>query len=206
MFIQEMTKSDCLSTLAHARLGRLACAHENQPYIVPIYFVYEEPYLYGFATPGQRVEWMRSNPLVCVELDQVEARDQWTSIIIFGQYEELPDTPEGGQAQPHGREPSRRTARPTWISYPDQERLHAHELLQEHAVWWEPGSVPCTHGNPGQALTPVFYRIRIDRITGRRATPSPGGPAGSRRPSPAREGQGWLRRVFRALFKPLASG
>jgi nitroimidazol reductase NimA-like FMN-containing flavoprotein (pyridoxamine 5'-phosphate oxidase superfamily) len=204
MVIQEMTKSDCLSALAHARLGRLACAHENQPYIVPIYFAYEEPYLYGFATPGQKVEWMRSNPLVCVELDEVEARDQWTSIILFGQYEELPGTPEGDPAQPHVREPSRRTARPTSISFAEQERLHAHDLLQEHAVWWEPGSVPCTHSNPGQLITPVFYRIRIDRITGRRATPGPSGPHRSSARPAARGSQSWLRGVFHALARPFA--
>ena len=26
--------------------------------------------LYGFTTPGQKVEWMRANPLVCVEVKQ----------------------------------------------------------------------------------------------------------------------------------------
>jgi nitroimidazol reductase NimA-like FMN-containing flavoprotein (pyridoxamine 5'-phosphate oxidase superfamily) len=93
MFIQEMTRSDCLSTLTRARLGRLACTRENQPYVVPIYFVYQEPYLYSFSMPGQKVEWMRSNPLVCVEFDEGEGRDEWTSIVILGRYEELPDTP-----------------------------------------------------------------------------------------------------------------
>ena len=62
MVIQEMTNSECLSALAGARLGRLACTHENQPYVVPIYFVYEDPYLYGFTTPGLKVEWMRAIP------------------------------------------------------------------------------------------------------------------------------------------------
>jgi hypothetical protein len=179
MVIQEMMKRDCLSTLAHARLCRLACAHENQPYVVPIYFVYHQPYLYSFTMPGQKVEWMRSNPRVCVELDEVEDRERWTSIVIFGQYEELPDTPEG-----------------------EQERLHAYELLQAHAAWWEPGGTACTRGNPEQPVTPVFYRIRIDRISGRRATPSPGGPVRSRTPSPARDGQGWLRWIVRAFSKP----
>jgi uncharacterized protein len=151
MFIEEMSESDCFKALARARLGRLACAHDNQPYAVPIYFVYEEPYLYGFTTLGQKVEWMRSNPLVCVELDEMENSDQWTSILIFGRYEELPDTPEGKLA-----------------------RLHAHGLLQVHGSWWEPGGVCYIHRNPGQPLTLIFYRIRIDRITGRRATPSSG--------------------------------
>ena len=59
MFIQKMTRSECLGTLAGARLGRLACAQGDQPYAVPFYFVYHDPYLYGFTTPGQKTEWMR---------------------------------------------------------------------------------------------------------------------------------------------------
>ncbi len=90
MFIQKMTEAECLSILTRTRLGRLACAHENQPYIVPIYFAYEQPYLYAFTTPGQKVEWMRYNPLVCLEVDEVEDSEHWTSVVIFGRYEELP--------------------------------------------------------------------------------------------------------------------
>ncbi|HLN27406.1 MAG TPA: pyridoxamine 5'-phosphate oxidase family protein [Gemmataceae bacterium] len=188
MVIQEMTNSECLSALAGARLGRLACTHENQPYVVPIYFVYEDPYLYGFTTPGLKVEWMRANPLVCVELDAVEDTEQWTSIIIFGKYEELAGNPGGDQAQLHAREPSRRTSRRSWTNFLEQERLHAHELLQRHAGWWEPGCASCAQRNPREPMTAVFYRIRIDRITGRRGTPGPGGPIRSRTPSHAPDG------------------
>jgi nitroimidazol reductase NimA-like FMN-containing flavoprotein (pyridoxamine 5'-phosphate oxidase superfamily) len=204
MIIQEMTRSECLSALSQARLGRLACAHENQPYVVPIYFVYEEPYLYGFTTPGLKVEWMRSNPRVCVELDTVEDSDRWASILIFGQYEELPRTPEEEQAQRHAPEPSPRKGHPTWTSFPEQERLHAHELLQRHAGWWEPGCASFTHRKPEETVTPVFYRIRIDRISGRRAIPGPVSSVRSTTFSPARDGQGWLRRVFRAFSRPFA--
>jgi nitroimidazol reductase NimA-like FMN-containing flavoprotein (pyridoxamine 5'-phosphate oxidase superfamily) len=42
MLIQEMTEAECLSAASRGRLARLACAHENQPYIVPIYFAYEK--------------------------------------------------------------------------------------------------------------------------------------------------------------------
>ena len=205
MVIQEMTRDDCLNALARARLGRLACTHENQPYVVPIYFVYEEPYLYGFTTPGLKVEWMRSNPLVCVELDAVEDSEHWTSIIVFGEYEELPGTAGGDQSQLQAHEPSRRTAHPTWTSLDEWERLHAHELLQRHAGWWEPGCASCTHDHPKQPLTPVFYRIRIARITGRRASPSHGGPVGARTSPPARDREGWLRKVFHVLSTPFAT-
>jgi nitroimidazol reductase NimA-like FMN-containing flavoprotein (pyridoxamine 5'-phosphate oxidase superfamily) len=181
MLIQEMSERDCLDALTGARLGRLACAHDNQPYVVPIYFVYEEPYLYGFTTLGQKVEWLRANPLVCVELDEVENFDQWTSILLFGRYEELPEppgTPEFDQEQRREHEPWQAMGPPVSVSSApgQQARLRAHELLQAHRVpWWEPGSASGRHRNPDQPAPSIFYRVLVDRITGRRATPSPDG-------------------------------
>ena len=94
MVIREMSREECLRVLARARIDRLACAHENQPYVVPVYLVFDEVSgcLYGFTTPGQKVEWMRANPLVCVEVDEIAAFNQWVSVIAFGRYEELPRT------------------------------------------------------------------------------------------------------------------
>jgi nitroimidazol reductase NimA-like FMN-containing flavoprotein (pyridoxamine 5'-phosphate oxidase superfamily) len=150
MVIQDMTITECHSLLSRTRLGRVGCARNNQPYVVPIYFVFEKPFLYGFTTLGQKVEWMRLNPFVCIEVDDVEDTDQWMSVVAFGHYEELPDTP--------GR---------------NVERLHAHKLLEKHRGWWEPGCASHTHRRSEKPVTPVFYRIRIDSITGRRATPAP---------------------------------
>ena len=41
MLIQSMTKQASIELLARARLGRLACAHEGQPYVTPMSFTYE---------------------------------------------------------------------------------------------------------------------------------------------------------------------
>jgi nitroimidazol reductase NimA-like FMN-containing flavoprotein (pyridoxamine 5'-phosphate oxidase superfamily) len=37
---------------------------------------------------------MRTNPKVCLERDEVVSPYEWTSVVAFGEYEELPDTPE----------------------------------------------------------------------------------------------------------------
>ena len=166
MFMQEMTTTECMRTLVRSRLGRLACSHENQPYIVPIYFAYEESYLYGFTTQGQKVEWMRSNPLVCVEVDEIVTDSQWMSIIVLGRYEELPETEEEERWDKHQFVPQHDNDRePGW--------RHAHDLLQQYAEWWEPGCISHTHSKPDQPLRPVFYRIHIDQISGRRVSPGP---------------------------------
>ena len=94
MFIHEMSLAECHDVLARTNVGRLACAHENRPYVVPINFAFDGRYFYGFTTLGQKVEWMRSNPLVCLEVDEVTDQNQWSSIVASGRYEELPDKAE----------------------------------------------------------------------------------------------------------------
>jgi|ERR1700678_170835 len=94
MRIQEVDHDKTLELLRHMRLGRLACAEAAQPYVVPFYFAYENDYLYSFSTVGQKIRWMRANPLVCVQTDEIVSPEEWVSLIIFGHYQELPDTPE----------------------------------------------------------------------------------------------------------------
>ena len=70
-------------------LWRLACSFENQPYIVPVYLAYAARALYGFATMGQKIDWMRANPKVCVETDGVRSQTDWWSVVVQGRFEEL---------------------------------------------------------------------------------------------------------------------
>jgi nitroimidazol reductase NimA-like FMN-containing flavoprotein (pyridoxamine 5'-phosphate oxidase superfamily) len=148
MFIHEMSASECREALAHAHVGRLACARDNQPYIVPMNFAVDGDYLYvyGFTTVGQKVEWMRSNPLVCFEIDDVVDHNRWMSVIIFGQYEELPDKPEFESAR---------------------NRAYAH--LQKRVMWWEPAYISQNHRDQANSLIPLFFRIKIEKMTGHRA-------------------------------------
>ena len=82
MQIQELTKKECVEILTRVRFGRLGCSHDNQPYIAPIYFAYDDRHLYTFSTVGQKIEWMRANPLVCVQADEIVDHYHWTSVKI----------------------------------------------------------------------------------------------------------------------------
>ncbi len=150
MRIRELTNKECFEVLTHLTLGRLACSHDNQPYLVPIYFAYHQRKLYSFAMRGQKIDWMRINPRVCVAVDEIINRYDWMSVIVQGRFEELPDAPE-------------------W----KLERELAHELLQHEAMWWEPAYVGTAHLGAADELIPIYYRIYIDQVTGRRGIPDP---------------------------------
>jgi len=145
MVIEELTDRECRAILARTHLARLACALNDQPYIVPVHIDFHDSYLYGFSTLGQKIEWMRQNPLVCLEVDELSTNHQWTTVVISGRYEELPDS-----------------------SRYEYERNVAQHLFQRHPVWWEPATVPLA----GQRPRPlVLFRILIAQTTGRRGGP-----------------------------------
>ncbi len=92
MHIEELTRKASLDFLAGNHLGRLACVNQSQPYITPCHFAYRDQWIYSFSTVGKKIEWLRANPLACLEVDEITDTQQWTSVIVFGRYEELSDT------------------------------------------------------------------------------------------------------------------
>ena len=223
MTIREISRQECLRVLSGTRLARLACARENQPYIVPVYLAYHEASgcLYGFTTPGQKVEWMRANPLVCVEVDKVVAYDQWVSVIATGRYEELPDAPgiDGTSSHAHERPRQSDEAMPTPSADGSDRQCEnegcrdgsesAWQALKTRPAWWQPGSAAWAvraHRDPAEPFASVYYRIRIDRVTGHEATRDAGNAVTYARPDPAAASRSWLQRSLTRAFGGFLAG
>lgn len=149
MHIEELAEKTSMDFLAAKRLGHLACANKGQPYITPCYFAYHDQCIYGFSTVGQKIEWLRANPHACLQVDEIKSFQEWTSVIVFGRYEELLKSLEN-----------------------EATRELAYTLLHQHQFWWEPGYARAVrHGIP-RPLEPVYYRLFIDEISGHKATPN----------------------------------
>jgi uncharacterized protein len=146
MMINPMTDQECHELLSHVSFGRLGCALDNQPYVVPICFAHDGDKIYTLATFGQKIEWMRSNPKVCVQVDEIRSEGRWASVIVNGQYEELPE-PE----------------------FTD-ERAHARQLLEKRHHWWLNAMGERLMKSSDQLIEPLFFRITIDSMTGLRAS------------------------------------
>src|SRR5581483_4588976 len=113
MLINELSQDECGAFLARVPLARLGSALDNQPYVVPVYFAYEQNYVCVFSTFGQKIEWMRVNPKVCLQADEIQSQAEWTSVVVTGTYQELPEP-----------------------RYTD-EREHARKLLEKRYHWWQ---------------------------------------------------------------------
>ena len=146
MLVHELSVAQCADILARSDVGRLACARHDQPYIVPIHFSFDRarPCFYAFSSLGQKIEWMRENPKVCVEVEDLIDRRNWTSVLAFGRYEELGGSPDDQAA--------RRTAQ---------------ELFAQRPEWWLPAAAKVASRD--QQPFVLIYRIQVDRLSGRRA-------------------------------------
>ncbi|HUL34399.1 MAG TPA: pyridoxamine 5'-phosphate oxidase family protein [Candidatus Eisenbacteria bacterium] len=148
MIIRQMGDQECRVTLARTSLARLGCCLENQPYVVPVYIAYEPGFIYVFSTLGQKIEWMRANPRVCIQADEIVSESNWASVVVNGRFQDLPE--------------------PKFSA----ERAHARQLLKHHHDWWlnAVGERRLTL-EKDLSMEPVFFRIEIESTTGLRAIP-----------------------------------
>ena len=65
MLIEKMTNDECLMFVRQMKFGRVACVREKQPYVVPIYFMPDDHYLYGFSAPVSGFDLLRGVSDIC---------------------------------------------------------------------------------------------------------------------------------------------
>lgn len=145
MLVKDMTHQECMTLIGARRLGRLACCRHNQPYIIPVHYALGGSCLYSFSMPGQKIDWMRENPRVCIEIDEISSGGDWRSVVVQGKYLEFPDTEQ-------------------W----HRERVHAWSMLQKYGNWWEPGALKPDPQAITGASPHLFYGIDIAEVTGRK--------------------------------------
>jgi uncharacterized protein len=145
MQIHELTTTACREVLSRVRVGRLACARNNQPYVVPISIAFDPSSnaVFSFSTVGKKIDWMRENPKVCLEVEEIEDRFHWTTVVIAGRYSEIT----------------------TAVEHRDI-RARALVLLERSTEWWLPGTAKL---GEHERHAVVVFQINIDSLTGRRA-------------------------------------
>jgi uncharacterized protein len=142
MVIREMSNQECAALLARSAGGRLGCALDNQPYVVPVSIAYEEGYVYSFSTLGQKIDWLRENPKACMQVDEITDASTWTSVIAVGTYQEL-------------KEPQF-----------ELERARARKLLDRSHQWWLNALAERHMKTEGDLISPIFFRIVVDSMSG----------------------------------------
>jgi nitroimidazol reductase NimA-like FMN-containing flavoprotein (pyridoxamine 5'-phosphate oxidase superfamily) len=147
MLIHDLAFDECVQLLGRNSVGHLGCVKNDEPYVIPIHYSFdaERHVVYVVSTLGQKIEWMRTNPRVCLTVDEISDKDHWATVVLHGSYEELDNAGDSREAQT------------------------AQELFQRRKEWWLPAMA---RHSPDAVRKVVVFQIRIDRMTGRRSTRS----------------------------------
>ena len=147
MRVVALSKEECVELLQRVSIGRLACSLNDQPYVVPVAFSYEDNCIYIFSTVGKKIKWMRQNPKVSLQADEIGSRANWYSVIVTGTYVELQE--------------------PQYTA----QRQHALEQLAQYSNWWRTPLAERREQTSDLSVEPVFFRIDIGSMSGLRAIP-----------------------------------
>ena len=92
--ICEIGEPESRELLREQRLGRLGCCDNSEPYVVPVNYHFDGESIYIHSLPGRKINVMRANPQVCLQVDKIEDAYNWRSVIAFGWFEEVSDSTE----------------------------------------------------------------------------------------------------------------
>jgi nitroimidazol reductase NimA-like FMN-containing flavoprotein (pyridoxamine 5'-phosphate oxidase superfamily) len=132
-----LLEEEARSLLKFARVGRLGCVDNGEPYIVPINYLFEEESIYSHSLPGRKLDALRTNPRACLQVDEIRDDLNWRSVIAYGNFEE--------------------------IRVPTDRRSILSKLLARFPLLTP---VEAVMAQDAAAPDSIVFRIRIDTITG----------------------------------------
>ena len=93
--MMKMLSDEAARHLFHeARVVRLGCIVNGEPYVVPINCHLEGDYLYSHSLYGLKIAGLRENPRACIQVDAIESDLCWRSAMAFGKFEEVTKSSE----------------------------------------------------------------------------------------------------------------
>jgi len=134
--LKTLSNDDAREIFKSAKVARLGCIVNGEPYVVPISCLLEQNYLYSHSLNGMKIAALRENPRACVQVDEIESELSWRSAIAFGRYEE--------------------------ITKPDERSEILSKLFRSFPMLTP---VESSIAVDGLAQEVIVFRIRIDRLT-----------------------------------------
>ena len=145
--IGKLTEVEIEEVLLDNVLGRLGFNDGFNTFIYPINYVYDGNYIICHSQPGHKIQVMRKNKRICLQVDEINKDINWRSVLLLGDYQELVE------------ERDRHNAMKLFVD------RYLHVKMKDPAITYGIKSL----GNLEQQENsrPVFYRILIDEKSGR---------------------------------------
>lgn len=85
----ELASAEIERLLETEWVARLGCHVSGRTYVVPITYAYAQGALIAHSAAGLKLDMLRANPRICVEIEHVDDLANWRSVIAWGEFEEL---------------------------------------------------------------------------------------------------------------------
>jgi len=141
--MRALSLPDCEELLARHHVGRLAFAFCDRVDIQPVHYVYDAGWIYGRTSGGAKLTALTHHPWVAFEVDEVRDTFDWASVVVKGSFHRL--DPGGSPRE-------------------GAVAVYAAALLRTLV----PATLTTEDPVPFRA---VLYRIALDEVTGRAASP-----------------------------------
>ena len=88
--IKNLNENEARELLHDQKFGHLGCVLENgEPYVVPVNYLFKDDGIYVHVLPGRKLDAMRANGKICLQVDKIEDSCRWQSVIAFGEFQEI---------------------------------------------------------------------------------------------------------------------
>ena len=149
--IRQLSPIEIDDLLRKQIVGRIGCSYENEVYIIPMSYAYDDDYVYCHSYEGKKMEMMRKNPKVCFQVDEMKDMGNWKSVIAWGEYQELTDSRE------------KQIAMKLFVERTLSLKISETAILPET-------SFERLHPRSPGVIKPIIYRIILKEKTGRYET------------------------------------
>jgi nitroimidazol reductase NimA-like FMN-containing flavoprotein (pyridoxamine 5'-phosphate oxidase superfamily) len=96
--VEEMSSGAIKEVLGRVNFGHLGMVRGSYPYVVPIHYAYDDPYIYIYTTEGKKTGIIKDNPEVCLQVEDVKSDRDWQSVILNGEAVQITDLAERERA------------------------------------------------------------------------------------------------------------
>lgn len=141
--VEDMSPTEMHALLQRESFGHLGCSRDGRPYVVPMNYAYDGKELYFFTTEGMKTQFIRSNPQVCLQVEEITDSTNWRSVMVVGEAVELTLA---------------------------QEMRRAMNLITERNPSLTPAISSTQVDSLGRAVDVVLYRITPEIIDGRKTS------------------------------------
>ena len=81
---RELSRGECVELLERNQSGRIAYSFHDRLDIEPISYVFADGWIYGRTSPGSKLITIRHHHWVAFEVDEIEGRYDWRSVVVHG--------------------------------------------------------------------------------------------------------------------------